>query len=129
MENNGTLIKYIIDGILEKKGKEIIQLDFRRLITAPCENFIICHGDTGVQNRALAVSIEKKVKDNLDIKVWHREGVDVGKWILLDYGMVVVHIFEKDTRDYYKLEELWGDADSELIEENNVFEVTKHNGR
>jgi ribosome-associated protein len=129
LEGNIELIKYIIDGILEKKGKEIIQLDFKKLESAPCENFIICHGDTGIQNKALAESVEKKVKENLDLRVWHREGMDLAKWILLDYGMVVVHIFEKDTRNYYKLEELWGDADTELIgEEFNALSL-KHNGR
>lgn len=122
LDNNKELIKYIIEGILEKKGKEIIQIDFSNLESAPCDNFVICHGDSGIQNKALADSVEKKVFDNLDIKVWHREGVEVAKWILLDFGTVVVHIFEKEARDYYKLEELWGDAESELItEEFNAF--------
>ncbi|MBN2480818.1 MAG: ribosome silencing factor [Bacteroidales bacterium] len=119
MKYNNKLIKFIIDGILEKKGKEIIHINLEKLDYAPCENFIICHGDTGIQSKSLAESVEKKVKDNLDIQVWHREGVDVAKWILLDYGFVVVHIFQKDARDYYKLEELWGDA--ELVIINDEF--------
>lgn len=122
MENNDKLIQFIIEGILEKKGKEIIHINFNKLDAAPCDNFIICHGDTGIQSKTLAEAVEKKVKDNLGLKVWHREGVEVAKWILLDYGLVVVHIFQKDARDYYKLEELWGDADVFIInDELNRF--------
>ncbi len=123
MENNGKLIKFIIDGILEKKGKEVIHLNLEKLDSAPCENFIICHGDTGIQSRSMAESVEKKVKEHLNLQVWHREGVEVAKWILLDYGSVVVHIFQKETRDYYRLEELWGDADVFMI--NDVFKGSK----
>ncbi|MBN1158851.1 MAG: ribosome silencing factor [Bacteroidales bacterium] len=115
MENNAKLIKFIIEGIIEKKGKEIVHVNLEKLNYAPCENFIICHGDTGIQSRSLAESVERKVKDNLDVQLWHREGMDVAKWILLDYGIVVVHIFQKETREYYKLEELWGDAEMFLI--------------
>ena len=115
MENNDKLIKFIIDGILEKKGKEIIHINLEKLDVAPCENFIICHVDTRIQSKSLAESVEKKVKDNLNLQVWHREGLEVAKWILLDFGIVVVHIFQKETRDYYKLEELWGDAEVVLI--------------
>ena len=117
MENSDKLIGLIIEGILEKKGKDVIKINFEKQDFGPCDNFIICHGDSGIQSRSLAESVEKKVKENLSIRVWHREGSEIAKWILLDYGNVVVHIFQKDTRDYYKLEELWGDADVELINE------------
>lgn len=117
LDNSDKLIKFIINGIFEKKGKDVIRINFTKLEFRPCDDFIICHGDSGIQSRTLAESVEKKVKDNLDIRVWHREGKEVAAWILLDFGSVVVHIFQKDTRDYYKLEELWGDADVELINE------------
>ena len=115
MKNFDKLRKSITDSILEKKGKEVIQINLERLDEAPCDCFIICHGDTGIQGKTIAESIERNVKNNLNIQFWHREGMDVAKWILLDYGSIVVHIFQKETRDYYKLEELWGDGDIEAI--------------
>ena len=117
LENSDKLVNYIIEGILEKKGRDVIRINFEGQDFGPCEDFIICHGDTGIQSRALADSVEKKVKENLDIRVWHREGTEIAQWILLDYGPVVVHIFQKDARDYYKLEDLWADAEVALIHE------------
>jgi ribosome-associated protein len=104
------LLKYIIAGIFEKKGKDVINLDLRKLGYIACDNFVICHGDSGSQVRALAESVEDKVNMNVNIRVSHREGLENAHWILLDYGNVVVHIFHREAREYYKLEELWGDA-------------------
>jgi ribosome-associated protein len=69
------------------------------------------------QVRALADSVEEKLADKLKIRVSHREGVENARWILLDYGNTVVHIFLKEARDYYKLEDLWGDAEITMIHE------------
>jgi ribosome-associated protein len=109
------LLKYIIEGIQEKKGKEVVNIDFRRLNYAACDNFIICHGESGTQVKALADSVEEKLEDKLKVRVAHREGMENARWILLDYGSAVVHIFLKEVRDYYKLEDLWGDADITMI--------------
>jgi ribosome-associated protein len=117
LANNKNLVKYIIEGILEKKGKEVINIDLNKLEFAVCDNFIICHGDSSTQGSAIAESVEEKVKNNLNLRVWHREGLENARWVLLDYSDVVVHIFQKEAREYYKLEELWGDADITLINE------------
>jgi len=109
--NYEELLRIIIVGLLGKKGKEIINIDLRRLDYAPSDNFIVCHGDSGTQVKALAESVEEQVEKTVQIKLGHREGLDNAKWILLDYGSVVVHIFQQEARAYYKLEELWGDAD------------------
>jgi len=116
--NYDQLLKYIFEGILEKKGKEIINIDLRKLDFAPCDNFIICHGESGSQVRALADSVEEKAETNLGIHPGHREGTENAQWVLLDYGSSVVHIFSKEARDYYKLEDLWGDADITRIQED-----------
>jgi ribosome-associated protein len=116
--NYEQLLKYVIEGIQEKKGKEVINIDLRKLDYAACENFIICHGDSGSQVKALTESIEMKVEENLEIRLGHREGLENAKWVLLDYGNTVVHIFLKEAREYYKLEELWGDADITMIKED-----------
>lgn len=117
MGNYQQLLNNIIEGIREKKGKEIVNIDLRKLGYAACDNFIICHGDSGPQLKALAESVEDKVEENLAIQVRHREGLGNARWILLDYGEVVVHIFLKEAREYYKLEDLWGDADISIYNE------------
>jgi ribosome-associated protein len=109
------LLAHIIEGLLEKKGKEIINIDLRKLDYVTCDNFIICHGDSGTQVKALAESVEDTLEDKLKLKVAHREGFENARWILLDYGSAVVHIFLKEAREYYKLEDLWGDADITMI--------------
>ena len=105
--NNNQLLPYIIEGIIEKKGKELVNIDLRKLEYAACDNFIICHGDSVTHVRALADAIEEKIEDKLTMRVSHREGIENARWILLDYGNIVVHVFLKEARDYYRLEELW----------------------
>ncbi|MBN2486925.1 MAG: ribosome silencing factor [Bacteroidales bacterium] len=121
MTNNNLLISNIVEGILEKKGKEILVLDLKKIGHAFCDNFIICHADSNTQVSAIADSIEKKVKEGLNIKVHHREGVSNSIWVLLDYNDVLVHIFQTEFREYYKLESLWGDAQITKIEESYNF--------
>lgn len=118
MRNYNQLLKYIFEGIFEKKGQEVVNIDFKKLAYAACDNFIICHGDSGTQVKALAEAVEDKLDEILKTKVIHREGLENASWVLLDYGEVIVHIFQKDTRAYYKLEELWGDADISPIKED-----------
>jgi ribosome-associated protein len=111
------LLELIIESLLEKKGKEVINIDLGRLDYAACDNFIICHGDSVTQVRALADSVEEKLETGMNLRVNHREGIENAQWILLDYGNAVVHIFLKEARDYYKLEDLWGDAEITMIHE------------
>ena len=118
MGNHEQLLKLIIEGLLEKKGKEVVNIDLGSLIYASCDNFIICHGDSVTQVRALADSVEEKLEDKLKLRVAHREGMENARWILLDYGSAVVHIFLKEAREYYKLEDLWGDAEITMIQED-----------
>jgi ribosome-associated protein len=112
------LFNNIIEGILKKKGKEIVVLNFEKIENAVCQQFIICHADSNTQAKAISDSVEETVKENLKAKVWHREGVENAQWILLDYGQVLIHIFQKEFRDYYKLESLWADATMTTIGDN-----------
>lgn len=118
MTNNDLLINNILEGILETKGKEIVLLNLEKVENAFCENFVICHAESNTQVSAIADSIEKKVKENLDVRVHHREGAANSIWVLLDFNGVIVHIFQKEYRDYYKLEDLWGDALITKIDES-----------
>jgi ribosome-associated protein len=112
------LVDTIIEGILEKKGNNIILLDLKKVENAFCDNFIICNADSNTQVNSISESIEKKVKEELNIRVHHREGLDNSVWVLLDFNDVLVHIFQTEYREYYKLEELWGDARLTRIEES-----------
>jgi len=109
------LLDKIIEGILLKKGQEIVNLDFADLENAVCSNFIICQGNSNIQVEAITQSIKKLVKEELNENPLHIEGLENAYWILMDYGDVLVHIFQKKFRDFYKLEELWADAKIEKI--------------
>jgi len=112
------LLHNIVEGILEKKGREIIDIDLTKINCSICDHFIICHADSNIQVSAIADSIEKKVQENLKQKVGHREGLENAMWVLLDFNDIVVHVFQKEVRKYYKLEELWGDARISRVEES-----------
>jgi ribosome-associated protein len=93
----------------DKKGYKIIVLDLRAL-TDIADYFVICSGDSDTHTRAISDHIIEELKQQKE-KYWHREGYDNGEWILLDYGTVVIHVFENSSREFYDLERLWGDAD------------------
>lgn len=114
--NKEAVIQNIIEGILEKKGHEIVDINLSALENSICDNFIICHGTSGRQVDAIAQSVEKTVKENTGEKPWHKEGYQNAEWILLDYIDVVVHIFNEQTRKFYNLEGLWADAKIKTIE-------------
>ena len=108
--NNDLLITEIIQGIEEVKGENITILDLRELENTVCEYFIICDGTSNTQVNAISGSVQKIVGENAQEKPWHVEGDNLSEWILVDYVHVVVHIFQKQVREFYALEELWGDA-------------------
>jgi ribosome-associated protein len=103
------LIDAITTGLLEKKAKNIVLLDVRKLTTLT-DYFVVCHGTSETQIRALANSVTEKVKETLGEKVWKQEGLDARRWIILDYVNVVVHIFSEEKRNYYGIERMWNDA-------------------
>lgn len=100
----------IIHGIQEKKGHDIVSLDLRNIKSAESDYFIICHADSSNQAKAIADSVEEEMFKAFHEEVWHKEGFENCEWILLDYSNVVVHIFKKEKREFYGIEDLWGDA-------------------
>ncbi len=114
------VIECIVKGIQEKKGKEILSIDLSKLDNAVCRYFIICHGDSNTQVNAIAQSIEKMMQETMHEKVWHSQGYENAQWILLDYFDYMVHIFQKDTREFYNLESLWADGQIEHFNEISV---------
>ncbi len=105
-----TLLYNIIEGIRKVKGKEIVDIDLSGLEQRICQHFLICHGDSNVHVNAIAESVETEMKEKLDWPSYHKEGFENASWILLDYGTIVVHVFQKEYRDFYQLEELWADG-------------------
>lgn len=108
--NTEEIVNAAIEGILKKKGKDPVSLDLREIENAVCKYFIICHGDSNTQVEALADSVIETVREETGEKAWHKEGLNNATWVLLDYSDVVIHIFQKEYRDFYKIEELWADA-------------------
>ena len=104
------LISIVINGIEEVKGEDIQLLDLREIENTVCDYFIICSGNSNTQVKAISNSVQKLVGKQGQEKAWHVEGESVAEWILMDYVNLVVHIFQKDTRAFYDIEGLWGDA-------------------
>ncbi|MFC2176000.1 ribosome silencing factor [Bacteroidota bacterium] len=109
-EETEQLVAEIINGLREKKGKEIVTLDLRKINNAVTEFYVICSGDSSTHVQALAGSVEEGVKKVLKERPWHVEGVSGSEWVLLDYVNVVVHVFQKAPRRFYDIEGLWADA-------------------
>ena len=111
------LLKSIVKGIFEKKGKDVLKIDLRKLENPVTDFFVICHGSSAAQVDAICDSVEDTVRDVAGEKPLHVEGLDNCFWVLLDYGNVIVHIFQEEYRNFYSLESLWADATIKSIED------------
>jgi len=100
---------------LEKKAHDILVLDLRKL-TSAADSFVICSADSETQVRAIADHLVEKLAED-GAKAWHVEGLEGRRWVLLDYVDVVVHVFYSQTRDFYSLETLWGDAPATRVDD------------
>ena len=105
------LVNALVEGILEKKGEEILVLDLKKLPHAMADYFIICEASNERQVNAIADQLEREVRKKIKEKPWHVEGKENLEWVLIDYFNVVVHIFKKETRKFYALEDLWADGE------------------
>jgi ribosome-associated protein len=103
----------IADLALDKKAKQIIVMDLNGM-TGIADYFVLMSGDSDVQIKAIADHIVKELKGQ-NIRVYHKEGYDSLRWVLLDFVDVVVHVFKPETREFYGLERLWGDAKIDFV--------------
>ncbi len=101
----------IIEGMQENKAKDIVVLDLRKISNSVCDFFVICSGESSTQVDGISTSVTRHTRKELSEKPWHIEGKTNSEWILLDYINVVAHIFYKDARSFYELEDLWSDAE------------------
>ncbi|MBK9591147.1 MAG: ribosome silencing factor [Crocinitomicaceae bacterium] len=104
------LVETVVDGMQDIKAKDITILDLTGLKNAVTDYFVIATGDSSTQVEGMASSVVRKTRKELRERPWHEEGVGNSEWILLDYVNVVVHIFYRETREFYNLEDLWADA-------------------
>ena len=104
------LSKCIVEGMQENKAKDIVVIDLRGLSSAVCDFFVICSGSSDTQIDAIADSVDEEVWKGMQINPHVVEGKANREWILMDYYDVVVHVFHKEKREFFKLEDLWGDA-------------------
>lgn len=100
----------IVEGMQENKAKNITVMDLRKIPGAICDFFIICSGESSTQVDGISNAIQRLTRKELQEKPWHVEGKNGSEWILLDYVNVVAHVFYKELRGFYDLEDLWADA-------------------
>lgn len=105
-----TLCDTIVEGMQENKAKDIVVLDLTEIENAVCDYFVICSGESNTQVDGISSTVQRHTRKTIQEKPWRVEGKSNSEWILLDYIDVVVHIFYKDARSFYDLEDLWADA-------------------
>lgn len=110
------LVDVIVKGMQEKKGENIKVIDLRHIDNAVCDYFVISNANSNTQVNAIADSVQHETLKTLNDKAWSKEGTETSEWILMDYVNVVAHIFQTPVRDFYALEDLWGDAEVTKIE-------------
>lgn len=109
MENNE--VKIIADAMLEKKGQNVVSLDLKKIGTAISDYFIVCSAESTTNVLAIADNVEDRMIEKASRRVVRSQGRENAFWIILDYGDIVVHVFQNQYRDFYRLEDLWADAD------------------
>jgi ribosome-associated protein len=98
----------IVEFTQSKKAQDVRLMDLRA-VTDVSDYFVVCHGDSDLHVQAIAGAVLEGMEQD-GVRVWHKEGIQYNRWVLLDYVDVVVHIFQKSEREFYALEKLWGDA-------------------
>jgi len=109
------LAELVVKGMQEKKATDIVVINLKSLKNAVSDYFVIASANSDTQIDAIATSIEEEVFKSVRQNPWQSEGRTNNEWVLLDYVDVVAHIFLKDKREFYALEELWGDAKIEHV--------------
>jgi ribosome-associated protein len=103
----------------DRKGVDIVKIDLREIANCFCRFFVICHGSSNTHVSGLVDNVLETLAKTLGEKPAHVEGTNQATWVLLDYGDVVVHVFQREQRDYYRLEDFWADARVTKVEEKH----------
>ena len=105
------LLTSIIDGLEEKKAKNITILDLTKITNRAFDYFVIADAESTTHVDSIADSVEEVVRKQIGEKPHHTEGWENSEWILLDYVNIMVHVFQQQIRSFYRLEDLWADAE------------------
>ncbi|MBN8720210.1 MAG: ribosome silencing factor [Sediminibacterium magnilacihabitans] len=116
LSRNSKIFKTIIKAIQDKKGENIVSLDLRKIPEASADFFIVCQASSSIQVRAISDYIEEQVKLLCEEIPYKHEGKQALQWVLIDYVNIVVHVMHPESRKFYRLEEMWSDAESQLHE-------------
>jgi len=116
-DNTEAVVAATIEAMESVKGKEIVTLDLREIDSAVTDYFVICHAASKTQVDAISDKVEDLVLEKTHVKPYHIEGRENTEWILIDFIDVVVHVFLESARSYYKIEELWADAER-IVKQN-----------
>ena len=111
---NAKIFKTIIKAIQDKKGENIISMDLRKIHESTTDFFIICEANNTTQLKAIADNVEYEVKTNCSEWAYKSEGKTATQWLLIDYINIVVHVMHPESRNFYRLEEMWSDADTKM---------------
>ncbi len=119
LTRSSKIFKTIIQAIQDKKGENIISLDLKKIHEASADFFIICEANNTTQLKAIADNIEYEVKHKCGELPYKSEGKTAAQWLLIDYINVVVHVMHPESRTFYRLEEMWSDADAKMHDVEN----------
>lgn len=122
-------LRIIADAIQDKKGQNVISLDLRKTGGSISDYFVICNADSTTNVSAIADNIIKEAKEQLGLKPLRMQGMENNLWVILDYGNIVIHIFQTAYREFYRLEDLWADAPKKEYRERTLAEKKKSNGK
>ena len=110
LDETALLVDKIVEGIREVKGEKIVAVDMSQIDNYVFRNFVICQGRSNTHVTSIADSVKDYVREQIKVKPFGTDGYANSLWIALDYGEVIVHVFQPELRDFYKLEDLWEDA-------------------
>ena len=114
LTRNSKIFKNIIKAIQDKKGENIVSLDLRKIPEASADFFIVCQASSTTQVKAICDFVEEQVKKECNEAPYKHEGRVAAQWVLIDYVNIVVHVMHPEARKFYKLEEMWSDAESRI---------------
>ncbi len=112
------LLSAILHELSEIKARDIVLMDLRGIESAVCSYFVVCTGNSSTHVSSIVGVVERQVSRTVGERPWHVEGTDNSQWVLMDYADIVVHVFQENTRRFYDLESLWGDARITRIEQD-----------
>ena len=114
------LSELVVKGMQDKKAIDIRVLDLRKVNNSVADFFIVCSGSSDTHLAGIAESIQEEVYKITKENPWNKEGSNNKSWLLLDYVDVVTHIFSKDSRNFYRIEDLWADAKIKNVEDTSI---------